>query len=472
MTSVTGTPSTTAAPPPIVGGRYRPVLEMKRNMVRFVEDAWRANGDVVRTLVGPPGLDREVWMLHHPEAAARVLSGSSWRAFAKQDRAYEEVASWLGHGLLTVEGEEWARQKRFVQPVFTRAAVEGYGALMVDEIERVVAEWEAAEVGEGDGPGRTVDLGAWMQELTLRVVLRAVLGEEARDVTAHVRRSFPIVSDTVVRRGVGIVRLPASVPTPRVRRGRAAQADLFGVCDALVAARRARGAADGDGTDLLARLLAARDGEEHLSDVEVRDQLLVFLLAGHETTATALTFALHLLGRHPEVQDAVRAEVRSVMGDGRPTPDAAAGLTLTTAVIREAMRLYPSVPFVSRLAVVDDEVMGHAVRAGTTIVLSPWTIHRHPGFWDDPLTFDPSRFSPEAEAAGRRHRYAWMPFGGGPRACIGQHFSMLEALLALAVLLREHRVTALVPTDHVPVDSLITLFPTEPVRARVERVPA
>ncbi|MFQ6172927.1 cytochrome P450 [Oryzobacter sp. R7] len=464
MTSVTRGPRPAAGTlPPVVGGRLRPVLEMRRNMVGYAEGMWRAHGDVVRTVLGPPRLDREIWMLHHPEAAARVLSGSSFQAFAKQDPVYEEVGRWLGHGLLTAEGDDWTRQKRFVQPVFTKVAVDGYGALMVDEIERVVAD-------RGD-VGGVVDLGRWMQELALRVVVRALFGESADTVIPHVRSSFPVVSDTVVRRGVGVVRLPTSVPTPRVRRGRAAQADLFGVCDAMVAARRrtaTHGA--GDGTDLLSRLLAARDGDEHLSDTEVRDQVLVFLLAGHETTSTALTFALHLLGRHPAVQDAVRAEIRDVIGHDRPTASATASLPLTTAVLRETMRLYPSAPFVSRLVVRDDEVLGHPVRAGTTVVLVPWTIHRHPDFWDDPLTFDPGRFSPEAEAAAHRHRYAWMPFGGGPRACIGQHFSMVEALLALALLLRDHRVTAVAGTDHLPVDALITLFPTEPVLARVERL--
>jgi cytochrome P450 len=240
------------------------------------------------------------------------------------------------------------------------------------------------------------------------------------------------------------------------------------MCDELVAARRSAG--DTGGTDLLSRLLRARDGDALLSDDEVREQVLVFLLAGHETTSTALTFALHLLGRHPDVQDAVRAEVRDVVGEGRPTASATASLPLTTAVLRETMRLYPSAPFISRLAVADDEVLGHRIEAGTTVVLAPWTIHRHPDFWDDPMSFDPSRFAPDAEAAARRHRYAWMPFGGGPRACIGQHFSMVEALLSLVLLLRDHRVTSVAGSDHLPVDALITLFPTRPVLARVERL--
>src|SRR6478752_7420940 len=274
------------------------------------ESMWRRHGDLVHMVVGPPGASRDVWWLHHPDGAARVLSGSSWRAYAKRDQVHDEIARWLGPGLLTAEGEDWTRQKRFVQPVFTKVAVEGYADLMVEEIVAVVGEWDVS-----DQP--TVDLGAQMQGLTLRVVLKALFGDSADDVVPHVRESFPAVSDTIMRRGLGALRLPAGIPTRRVRRGRAAREDLFGVCEDIVAGRR-EGRTTGE-TDLLSRLIAARDGEERLSDEAVRGQVLVFMLAGHETTSTALTFALHLLGRHQDVQDRVRAEVREVVGDRHPT---------------------------------------------------------------------------------------------------------------------------------------------------------
>ena len=205
------------------------------------------------------------------------------------------------------------------------------------------------------------------------------------------RHSFPAVSDTILRRGLGAVRLPAGIPTRRVRRGRAARDELFGVCDAIVAGRR-EGRTTGE-TDLLSLLLAARDGDERLGDDEVRSQVLLFMLAGHETTAIALTFALHLLGRHQDVQDGVRAEVREVLGDQHPTASTVAALPLTTAVLKEAMRLYPSAPIMGRLTVQEDELMGHRVPAGSNVVVVPWTIHRHPDFWVDPLVFDPSRFT-------------------------------------------------------------------------------
>jgi cytochrome P450 len=450
----------TAAPPPVVGGRYAPILGLRRNAVEYAESMWRRHGDLVHMVVGPPGASRDVWWVHHPDGAARVLSGSSWRAYAKRDQVHDEIVRWLGPGLLTAEGEDWTRQKRLLQPVFTKAAVDGYADLMVAEIETVVGEWDVS-----DEP--VVDLGDQMQRLTLRVVLKALFGDSADDVVPHVRASFPAVSDTIMRRGLGAVRLPEGIPTPRVRRGRAARDDLFSVCDAIVAGRR-EGRTTGE-TDLLSLLLAARDGEERLDDEEVRSQVLLFMLAGHETTAIALTFALHLLGRHQDVQDSVRQEVRDVLGDRSPTSATVTGLPLTTAVLKEAMRLYPSAPILGRLAVEEDDLMGHRVPPGTNVVVAPWTIHRHPEFWQDPLVFDPTRFTggPRPEPS---HRYAWMPFGGGPRACIGQHFSMVEAVLALALILREHRVTAQADTDQLPVSSLITLFPTEPVLSRVERL--
>jgi cytochrome P450 len=262
--------------------------------------------------------------------------------------------------------------------------------------------------------------------------------------------------------------MPAGIPTRRVRRGRAARDELFAVCDAIVAARR-EGRTTGE-TDLLSLLLAARDGDERLGDEEVRSQVLLFMLAGHETTAIALTFALHLLGRHHDVQDAVRTEVRAALGDQHPTAASAGDLPLTTAVLKEAMRLYPSAPIMGRRTVEEDDLMGYRVPQGANVVVVPWTIHRHPEFWVDPLVFDPSRFTGSGTRPEPVHRYAWMPFGGGPRACIGQHFSMVEAVLALALVLREHRVTSVADTDQLPVSSLITLFPTEPVLARVERV--
>jgi cytochrome P450 len=187
------------------------------------------------------------------------------------------------------------------------------------------------------------------------------------------------------------------------------------------------------------------------------------LLAGHETTSTALTYTLHLLGRHPDEQCRVRAEAESVAGGRALTAKDVPTLEYTTMVLKEAMRLYPSAPFVGRRAVEEDQISGYRIPAGAEVVLAPWITHRHPDFWVRPEHFDPDRFTPTRERA--RHRYAWFPFGGGPRACIGQHFSMLESVIALATLVRDFDFAA--PPGEPPRTNHITLRPTHGVPSRV-----
>lgn len=446
----------TALAPPRVGDRLRTPLEMKRNIVEFTEQAWRDHGDVYRLVVGPPGLTETIWVVSSPDGAAKVLSGSSWTSFAKQDAAYDEVRHWLGENLLTAWGDEWTRQKRFVQPLFTIKAVEGYAALMADEIEQALGDWAPDDDG-------LVNLGDEATVLAMRIVVRALFGDSAADVLGRIRTTLPVLSDVTARRALSPLRSPHRWPTPLNLRGREAQTVLYAVVDELIAHRRA-GRSHGD-HDLLGRLIAATDGDTALGDQEVRDQVLVFLLAGHETTAIALTFALHLLGRHPETQAAVRREVADVVGSRTPTAADARELVLTTAVLKEAMRLYPSAPFFGRRAVTDEELCGYVVPAGTSVIIAPWNIHRDPRLWPDPLRFDPGRFLPETEAREERHRYAWMPFSGGPRACIGQHFSLLEAVLSLALVVRNRTLESVTPSDRIRVGNRITLYPIDPVLA-------
>jgi len=189
----------------------------------------------------------------------------------------------------------------------------------------------------------------------------------------------------------------------------------------------------------------------------------VFLLAGHETTSTALTFTLWLLGQHPDEFAQVRTEVDAVAGDRELTSADVPALARTAMAVKEAMRLYPSAPIIGRRVVADDELCGVAVRGGRDVITAPWVTHRHPDFWDAPEEFRPDRFTPQAEKA--RHRYAWFPFGGGPRACIGGHFAMTEAVLAIATLVREFDVVT--PPGEVRVVPNLTLRPTGPVRIRV-----
>ncbi|WP_169743108.1 cytochrome P450 [Knoellia subterranea] len=442
-----------AVDPPVPLGRIAAARELGRDALGTFDTVWRGHGDVVRLEVGPPGVGRTLLVLSSPDAAATIFGGTTWRTFTKDDDVYAEIRGWLGDGLLSAQGEEWTRQRRFVQPVFTHAAVDGYTDLMVGEIEEVIGQLRQ---------GGDIDLGDTMMGLTLRVVVRALFGAVGDDAIPTVRTAFPELSEVVIRRGLAPVRTPRAWPTPRNLRGRAHQRQLWALCDRIIAERRASEGAD---SDLLGRLLAARDGAESLSDREIRDQVLIFLLAGHETTSTALTYALHLLGRHPDIQERVHEEVAEVLGDRRPTARDAGALTYTTACLKEAMRLYPSAPIIGRVASEDTVVSGVDVARDDIVIVAVRNIQRHPDHWPEPLRFDPDRFLDGADAG--RHRYAWMAFGGGPRACIGRYFSMTEALLVLAMLLRDHRVEALAEPDDLPVTAAITLAPAEPVHVRL-----
>ena len=430
--------------------------EMKRDILAFTEKAYAACGDLALVSGGPPGLRFELLMVNHPEGAARVLAGSNWTNFRKEGGLYDEIRTLLGNGILTSQDEDWVRQRRFVQPLFTRAHVDAYAAAMVAEIESSLAEWR--QHGES-----VLDLGDELTRMTLRVVTRVLFGDDAGTAYEVIRRDFPIIDDAVMRRGVSPLNIPMWWPTPLNRRAMAAQSGLYEVCDEIVAHRRASQSPRRD--DLLALLLAARDEGEALTDAEVRDQILIFLLAGHETTSTALTFTLHLLGRHPEIQDRVRSEVVSVIGEQPPRAAHVRSLTYTTAALQEALRLYPSAPLIGRTSVADDQICGYHVPAETEVALVPWVIHRRADLWPDPLRYDPARFMPPLPKD--RHRYAWMPFGGGPRGCIGQHFSITESVLALAMIVRGFTLEAVVESDRVPVDSAITIRPVHPVLSRV-----
>jgi len=440
----------TTLPPAMAGSRLLGVLpDVRRDILGTLERARREQGDVVRLLAGPPRLRSTVYAIFHPDGVRQAMASEADR-YRKDNVFYGELRWALGDGLLNSQDERWLRQRRFIQPLFTRRRIAGYAEAMGEEAEALSARWRAA--------GDTIDLHAEMSRVTLRVVGRLLFGADVERAVPVVARVFPLLGEYSRARAYSPLRTPHGWPTPANRRAAAAHAEIRSVCDELIAARRA----DGDGgDDLIGLLIAARDGDERLEDSEIRDQVLIFLLAGHDTTAIALTFALHLLGHHPEAQERVRAEAAAL--DGR-TPGAAdvERLAYTTMVLKEAMRLYPPAWGFGRRNSADDEVGGRRVPAGADIIVSPWVTHRHPAFWDEPERFDPERFTPAREA--ERHKHAYFPFGAGPRACIGQYFSMLEAAILLSVIVRDHELASL--DGRVPLAPRITLHPAAPVMSR------
>jgi cytochrome P450 len=421
----------TAPPHPRANPLLGSALELRRSQIRTYERVMREHGDVVRLAVGPPGLRFDLYCVFHPDGVREVLAGSR-AGYSKRTRFYEQIAQAFGWGLLTSEGELWQRQRRLVQPLFTRKQIAAYSELMVDEAAAVAARWNRATQNGGN-----VDANAEMVRLALRVVGRAIFGDDVAKAGDVLDSAFPVLGRHTFRRAMSPLAPPASWPTPDNRRAARARRSLYGVVDELIAHRQQIGA---DGDDLLSRLLGASDPDTGaaMDAQQVRDEALIFLLAGHETTSTALTFTLHLLARHPGEQRLVHDELDAVLDGRAPTLDDAPALERTAMALKEAMRLYPPAYAIGRLAEREQQIGGYSIPAGSYVVMSQFATHRHPQFWGEAESFDPARFTVERERA--RHAYAYFPFGGGPRACIGSNFAMLEAIIALAVLLQRFEI--------------------------------
>jgi len=390
-------------------------------------------GEVVRVPFAP----RRYWfVLSRPEHAEHVLA-------ANQDNyvkafTYRPLRALVGNGLLTSEGEPWRRHRRLIQPVFSRREVTGLGPQMTAPARRLAARWS------GLAEGSPVDLAREMSALTLEIVGLALFGANLTDDAGQLGRAMAVgqrvaVLTTFLPIGWGPVSTRAVKSFAR-RLGGAGEG-IEGVAGRLIAARRAGGEPARASGDLLDVLLAARDEDGGpLTDGEIRDEVATFLLAGHETSANTLAWSLALLSAYPAARERLEAELDAVLGDRDPGADDVARLPWARAVVSEALRLYPPAWTIERDALADDDVAGTPVPAGSMVAISPYLVHRHPGFWPDPAGFDPRRFLPGGSGdAATRHRYAFIPFGGGRRACVGASFAELETVLVLATIARRFR---------------------------------
>lgn len=423
----------------------------------------RRYGEIARFRVGPPRLGFEFDVVFTPEGAHQVLARNADH-YAKGSPVFTEFEYVLGQGLLTSNGERWRRHRRIVAPLMTRRRLEVH----LDTIAAAAADlvrWCEQDVAAG----RPVDLHGTSMRYALHVLGSAVFGEDITAAAPVLRDALPALSQHAARRGLAPVRSPHWWPSVANRRAAACRRRVWDLADELIA-KRAQ--STGNGSDLLGLLLAARDPEtgEGLTHREVRDEALIFLIAGHETTGSGLAFTLQLLGRHPAVQERVRDEVQRVSNASADPRLDLESLPFTAKVVREAMRLYSPAHTVIRQAVKDTEVLGHPVPAGGIVAVSIWGIHRQPALWPDPDRFAPDRFDDEDGQAdpGTRSRYAHLSFGGGPRSCIGEHLALTELVVAVAAVVRRFRVEALLATPPTEVD--ITLRPHGVLPARLEPV--
>jgi cytochrome P450 len=412
-----------------------------------------AGGPVTRSILGPRQLVPPLVFVTSPQGAHDVLGHTD----AVVDRGEMPIAKdfrhLLGGNLLVLPHAEWLPRRRAVQPMFTKQHVSRYAGHMAEAAEQVCRGW-----GDDD-----VDLDMQCRTLTLRALGRSVLGvdldQRADEVGPALRTALEWLTDRATRP----LRAPRWLPTPGRRRARAAKKVLHDLAAEILHSCRVDPELD---APLVRALMAAKDERTglQLTDREICDELVLFMLAGHDTTSTTITYALWALGHHQRLQDRVLVEVAE-LGDRPLTPDDVPRLGFTVQVLHEALRLCPPAPIISRMVMQDIEVDCCRVAAGSIAVVGVYAMHRDPTLWEDPLEFDPDRFSPQRSQG--RSRWQYLPFGGGPRSCIGDHFAMLEATLALATIVRQVDIRSL---DRDFATALpFTAVAANPIRARARQ---
>jgi cytochrome P450 len=409
----------------------------------------REHGDLVYFRL--PGY--EVFLLHRPQDIETVLLTQRTN-FIKHTFFWRHVTAIFGSGLLTSEGEFWLQQRRLAAPAFHPERIAAYGEVFAAFTDRLAGTFRDGEVR---------DVHRDMMRVTMEIVSKTLFDVEVEEEVDEIGRSFDRIIREIAKRFRRPVRIPDAIPIPGNVRYRRGVALLDRIVGRILAERRAR---PGDRGDLLSMLLAARDDEGRpMSDKQLRDELITLFLAGHETTAIALSWAFFLLARNPAAEERLLREIDEVVGDRVPGAADLPRLRYADAVVKEAMRLYPPAYVIGREALADCVIGGFPVPARATIYFSPWVLHRDPRWFDEPESFRPERWLDGS--AARLPKYVYIPFGGGPRICIGERFAMMEAALVLATILRRFRLEMAGP-DPAPFPS-ITLRPEGGVPMRVVR---
>ena len=409
-----------------------------------------AGGRVTRVQFGPKWLFPPIVAVMSPDGIRDVLGRND--AVSERCIIHEEVRNMAGDSLFVLPTELWRPRKRALQPVFTKHNVRNFGGYVSGAAQSFVDRWRH---------GGDVDLDVECRRLTMQSLGRSVLGVDLNERADVIAEHMHVASAYTADRALRPVRAPRWLPTPARRRARIGVAEMRKVTNEMLQACRADPTLD---APLVHALIQATDPETgtSLSDDDICNDLLIFMLAGHDTTATALTYALWALGHHHEIQDRVAAEAAAI-GDRELTPDDVPRLGYTVQVLREALRLQPPAAGVARLATRDMAVGGYRVEAGSLMAAGVYALHRDPALWDRPLVFDPDRFSPEASKG--RERWQFIPFIAGPRSCIGEHFAMLETTLAMATIVRSIEIRSC-DTDF-PVEVPFTTVAKGPIWARI-----
>ena len=423
--------------------------EFNRDSLAFIERC-RNYGDIVRMRF----FYLTVTFLYHPQHIEYILSTNAKNFIKSRSLRTPFFRRLVGNGLLTSEGEEWKRQRRLAQPAFHRQRINAYGDVMVDYTERLIRGWKSNEVR---------DIHRDMMRLTLEVVVKTLFNAEVSGEADKVERALSELVKPFASQATLKWILDNRLPTATHRRFNAAAREIDDIVYRIIAERRSSGSDEGD---LLSMLLAAHDEDgSQMTDRQLRDEVMTLFLAGHETTALTLSWAWYLLAQNPEVEEKFHAELDEVLAGRTPTVADMPRLKYTEMIAKESMRLYPPAYGVAREAINDFELGGYQVRAGSQLFMFQWATQRDPRYFTEPNRFYPERWT---EAfSNNLPKYAYFPFGGGPRACIGNYFAMMEVILLLATIGRRFRFS-LVPGHPVSLMPAMSLRPMDGIRVSVE----
>jgi cytochrome P450 len=422
--------------------------QFRRDQLGFYEMCAREYGDFVETRMGP----FRVWLIYHPDAIEELLVTRN-RDFIKSP-GVRLLRPLLGDGLLLSEGETWLRQRRLMQPAFHRQRVAGYGDVMSAFAERHIAGWRA---------GQTIDVHGEMMALTQAIVGKTLFDTDVSGDAQDVTQTAKVLAEDFAAR-LRIFRLvPYWFPTPRNLRSRRAVERLDRVVDRIIAERVGSGE---DRGDLLSMLVQAQDADDgtRMTARQVRDEVMTIYMAGHETTAVALSWAWYLLAQHPEADARLADEVRDVLDGRRPTVADLPRLKYAETVMMESLRLYPPAYGLGRQATVASEIAGQAVAPDDIFIVPTCVVQRDRRWFEEPEAFRPERWA--KDLAQRLPRFAYLPFGGGPRQCIGSNFALMEGILVLAAIAQRFRLS-LVPGQRITPTPYVTLRPEPGIRVQL-----
>ncbi len=400
---------------------------------------------------------RRLMIVSHPDYVKQILQENN-RNYRKS-MGYEIMKLLMGQGLLTSEGDFWRRQRRLMQPAFHRDRLAAFARIMTDECNDLLKKWDNL-------PDKSiVNLSRDMMEMTLSIVCKAMFSTDVGDAIDVVSREFGIANEKIIRRITRPVKFPLWIPTPGNIREKKAYDAIHRVVAGIIEKRRNSSERY---DDLMAMLMEAKDEDtgEMMSDSQIKDEVVTIFLAGHETTAVALTWLFHCLDENPEAENKLLQEAKTILNGRTPALDDLRQLDYTRMVIEETLRLYPPAWIIGRRANEDDVIDGYFIPKDTNCLIPVYQIHRDERYWEEPLKFKPERFS--KENSKHRHKFVYFPFGGGPRLCIGNNFALMEMQLTVPMIL-EHFQLRKPENFKFKQDPLITMRPEPEMKMEIRR---